>query len=127
MAITHPSAYRTAKATEIKNLIDAGSGAGLLKVYDLSSNLLATLTFSYPCGTVTAEVLTFSAIAADMSPALTGTAATFTITDSANNIVFSGACGLNGGAGGDLNFDTLSIIAETPFYCLNTNTYTALP
>ena len=82
MALGFATTLRTARASQIVAAIDAGAGAGKLRLYNGTrpatggtvTTLLAELTFSDPCGTVTSGVLTFSAIASDASADNTGTA-----------------------------------------------------
>ena len=80
--------------------IDAGAGAGTIKIYDgtqpASANtavstqtLLATLTFSDPAfGAASSGVATASAITSDSSADATGTASWARIADSDGNTVF---------------------------------------
>ena len=111
MAITHPAIIRTTLATAIRDEIDAGAGAGTVKIYTAAkAALLATLTCSDPCGTVNTGVLTFSAITRDTEADATGTAAVFDVTDSTGEIVFSGTVSATGGAG-DMQFPTVDFVA----------------
>ena len=79
------TAVKNSALTTIKDAIDAGSGAGTIKFYTgtqpaspadaiTSQVLLGTLTFSDPCGSVSAGALTMSAITQDSSADATGTA-----------------------------------------------------
>ena len=67
--------------------IDA-SGNGLLKLLDSLSTVLCTVTLSYPSGTVSGGVLTFSA--ASGSGSANGTAVSAIITNGAGTTVISG-------------------------------------
>ena len=84
MAVSYSTTTRTARMTAVLSAIDAGSGAGTLKIYAGSvpanvgaslgaATLLGTLTLSDPAGTVSAGVLTFSAITQDSSADASGT------------------------------------------------------
>lgn len=106
----------------IVDLVDAGAGAGTLRIYDgtppadadaaLSSNtLLAQLTMSDPAfgaasdGTGEATV-SASSITDDSSADATGTASFFRLLDSDANVVFQGTCGTSDA---DLILDSTSI------------------
>ena len=108
----------------IKTAIDAGSGAGLIKIYNgtqpslpsdafTTQTLLGTLTFSDPCGSSSAGTLTFSAITQDSSADATGTATWARITDSAANVVFDCDVGVTGG-GATLQFNTTNFVITGP-------------
>jgi len=119
MALGLATALRTTRATDIVTAIDAGAGAGLLRIYDgvrpatggSVTNLLAELTLSDPCGTVTNGVLTFSAITQDSSANATGTATWFRIVTSAAAFVLDGSVGTSGA---DLNLTTTSVTTGQP-------------
>ena len=70
MSTTHSATLRNTLATAVKDAIDGGAGAGKL-VFRLTGSVgspgtaVATLTLSDPCGSVTAEVLTFDTITSD--------------------------------------------------------------
>lgn len=105
----------------IIDLLDAGAGAGLLKIYDgvqpasadtavSSQTLLGTLTFSDPAfgaadndGKVTANTIT-----SDSSADATGTASWARLTDSDGNTVMDCDVGLSGAT---LNLDNVNIEA----------------
>jgi len=119
MALGLATALRTTRASDIVTAIDAGAGAGLLRIYDgvrpatggSVTNLLAELTLSDPCGTVTNGVLTFSAITQDSSANATGTATWFRIVTSAAAFVLDGSVGTSGA---DLNLTTTSVTTGQP-------------
>lgn len=91
MAVTYSTAAKNARLTAVVGQIDAGAGAGKLKIRDGSNNVLATFTLADPCGSVSSGVLTF-----DFDPDIsatasaTGTAANAIITDDADTTVISG-------------------------------------
>lgn len=105
-------------------LIDAGAGAGTLRIYDgaipadadaaLSGNtLLAQLTHSDPAFPASTDgapgaTSTASAITDDSSADATGTAAFFRILDSNLVVRFQGQTGTSGQ---ELNLNTLSIVS----------------
>lgn len=118
MALGFATTLRTARASQIVAAIDAGAGAGKLRLYNGTrpatggavTTLLAELTFSYPCGTVTNGVLTFSDITSDSSADTTGTATWFRIVDSTGAFVLDGTITVTGG-GGDITMTSTSIQA----------------
>lgn len=104
-------------ADAVKTAIDAGSGPGTIKLYNgtqpatpntaiTTQTLLATLTFSDPCGTASSGVLTFSAITDDGNVDATGTPTWARIADSAGNAVVDMACG-----SGQLEFTPAAVSA----------------
>ena len=96
---------------EIAALVDAGSGAGLLRLYDSSrpasggaaTTLLAELTFGDPSfGAASSGALTANSISDDSSANATGTCTWFRVVDSDANFVIDGDAA-------DLNMNTTSI------------------
>lgn len=111
-------------ATAIMDAIDAGSGAGTLKVYAgtmpanadtaiTDQTLLGTLTLADPCGSVTNKTLTFGAITQDSAADATGTASFARIADSSGTTVMDVDITATGG-GGTLTLNTVSIVAGGP-------------
>lgn len=120
MAIAYVSGLRSTRMDAINTAVNAGAGAGLLRIYDgtrpatggAATTLLAELTFSDPAfGAAASGVLTASAITQDASANATGTAAWFRVVDSVATVVMDGNCGTSGS---DLNLTTLSIVATQP-------------
>lgn len=109
-------------ATDLKTLIDAGSGAGTIKIYDGSQpanantavsgqTLLATLTFSKPSfGAAAAGVITAAAIA-QVNAVASGSATWARIADSTGATVFD--CDV-GTSGATINLNTVSIVSGGP-------------
>lgn len=119
MTISYVTALRTTRITAVKDAIDAGSGAGKFQLYTGSSpgvnnaatgTLLAELTLSDPCGTVTNGVLTFSAITADSSANANGTAGYARIVTSASATVADLSVGATG-SGADVILNNVNIVA----------------
>lgn len=118
MALGFPTALRSSRATAIRDAIDAGAGAGKVRIYNATrpatggtaTTLLAELTLSDPSGTITNGVLTFSAITSDSAADATGTAAWFRIVDSTNATVVDGDVTATGG-GGELQFASVTFTA----------------
>lgn len=120
MALAYVTALRNARLDAITTKIDAGAGAGLLRIYDgtrpatggAATTLLAELTFSDPSSAAASDgVLTASAITQDSSANATGTATWFRVVDSAATFVMDGNVGTSGS---DLNLTTTSITATQP-------------
>lgn len=114
------NAAASAAADAVVDLIDAGAGAGTIKIYTATiptnantalgaQTLLATLTFSDPAfGAAANGVATASAITSDSSADATGTAAWARIADSNGNTVMDVTVGTSGD---DINFNTVSFVA----------------
>ena len=110
MTVTYTTAVKTARMNAVKDQIDGGTGAGKLKIRNSSDTILATITLSDPCGTVTNGVLTFSGTPlSDTSADASGTAANAIITDSSDTTVISGLT--VGTSGSDIILDSVSITA----------------
>lgn len=118
MAIAFIEAARNNMLDEIATLVDAGAGAGLLRIYDgtrpatgaaiTTEVLLAELTFTDPSfAAATGGVLTASAITDEASAPATGVATWFRVVDSNGVFVVDGNVGTSGS---DLNLNTTSIV-----------------
>lgn len=124
MAFRLGTTMRNAGCNGIVDTIDQGSGAGKLKIYTSTQpgsvggtygTLLGTLTFSDPAfGNASTGVATASAITSDTSADNSGTADTFTITDSDDNVLADGTCGTSGA---ELNFNNDAIVAGGTIAC----------
>lgn len=123
MSIALEVAARNAAADAVMALVDAGAGAGKLKIRTgakpasggaSTGTVLASLTFSDPAtGAAASGVDTASAITQDSSADATGTAGHFEVTDSDDNVVFRGDVTATGG-GGDMQLVTTAIVAGQP-------------
>lgn len=118
------TAVKNSALDTIKTAIDAGSGAGTIKIYTgtqptspadaiTTQTLLGTLTFSDPCGTSASGTLTMSAITQDSSADATGTATWARIADSTGATVCDVDVTATGG-GGTLQFNTTSFVVGGP-------------
>lgn len=124
MAAGYSTTIRDARLTAVRDAIDGGAGAGLLRIYDGSrpstggaaTTLLAELTLSDPCGSVSSQVLTFSAITADASANASGTASWARIVTSAGTFCVDLSVTATGG-GGDVQLSTVSITAGQQVTC----------
>lgn len=120
MALAYVIALRNTRLDAIDDAVNAGAGAGLIRIYDgtrpatggTATTLLAELTCSDPAfGAASAGALTASAITQDASANATGTATWFRVVDSAGNAVIDGNVGTSGS---DLNLTTTSIVSGQP-------------
>lgn len=112
MSVIYAAALRTTRMNAVVTAIDAGSGAGKLKIGTTAMGaVLATLTLADPCGTVSGDVLTydFDPDISDTSADNTGTAAAAVITDSDDNVIVSGLT--VGTSGTNIVLDSVSITA----------------
>lgn len=116
MAWRLSTSARNAAANAIGDLVDAGAGAGTLRIYTgaqpatpntaVTGTLLATVTLIDPAfgaASTGAKTLTDPPAATGVAD---GTAGWFRIYDSNSNAVLDGACGLSGA---ELNLSTLTI------------------
>ena len=131
MALGYVTAVRNSRLNAVRDAIDAGAGAGLLRIYDgtrpstggTPTTLLAELTFSDPCASnASGGVLTFNAITADSSANATGTATWWRGVDSTGAAVVDGNCGTSGS---DMNLNSTSITSGVQVSATGTNTFTA--
>lgn len=115
---------RNAQADAIAALIDAGAGAGTIKIYTGTipdhpadgiggATLLGTLTFSDPCIAAPASsgVLTFATITQDASADNNGLAAWARIADSVGNTIFDVNVGTTAAS---IILNTCNIVAGGP-------------
>lgn len=111
MAVTYSTSAKSARMTAVVNEIDAGAGAGKLKIRNSSNTILATITLADPSGTVSNGVLTFDfdPDVSDTSADASGTADNAIITDSNDVTVISGLT--VGTSGTDIVLDSVSITA----------------
>lgn len=110
MGVVYAAALRTTRMTAVRDAIDAGVGAGKLKIGTTAmGSILATIPLADPCGTVAGDVLTIDTTPAieDTAADNTGTAAAATITDSADNVIVSGLT--VGTSGTNIILDSVSI------------------
>ena len=118
------NAVKNSALDTIKTAIDAGAGAGTIKIYTgtqpttaadaiVAQVLLGTLTFSDPCGTSASGTLTMSAITQDSAADATGTATWARIADSTGATVCDVDVTATGG-GGTLQFNTTSFVIGGP-------------
>lgn len=119
---TYSAAALVAANTAFKNLLDAGSGAGSIKIRDASDVLLAQIPLTDPCGSVngTTGQLTITPSARDESADATGTAAYGEFCDSDGLVHLSLPAQAGGAAvSGKLVINSLSILAAGPVEVLS--------
>jgi hypothetical protein len=130
MALGYVTSVRNARLDAVNAALNAGAGAGLLRIYDgtrpatggTATTLLAELTFSDPAApSASGGVLTFSAITADSSANATGTAPWWRGVDSTGAAVVDGNCGTSGS---DMNLNSTSITSGVQVSATGTNTIT---
>ena len=111
-AITMETAARNAACDAVVDLVDAGSGAGVLYICTAgASDTLASLTMSDPAfGDAVDGVATANSITSDSDADGTGTAAVCFVSDSDGNKIFSGTVGTTG-SGADCIISNTSITA----------------
>lgn len=125
MAIIHLStAVANAMLVPLKDAVDAGTGAGTIKIYTgtmptlttdavTTQTLLGTLTCSDPCGTVASKKLTLASITQDSAADADGVAAWARMADSSGVVVVDFDVTTTGG-GGVLQLNTTNIKAGGP-------------
>lgn len=110
---------RNAWVDALTAAIDAGTGAGKLKIYDgtrpatggTATNLLGTVVCSDPCaGAASSGVATFNSFTDDSDADATGTATWGRFTDSDDTFVCDCSITATGG-GGDIELNSTSITA----------------
>lgn len=119
---TYSAAALVAAHAAFRDLVDAGSAAGSIKIRDAADVLLAEIALSDPCGSVngTTGQLTLSIAGPDSSANASGTAAYGEVCDSAGLVhlalpVQQGAAAVSG----KLVLNTLSIVAGGPVEVLS--------
>lgn len=112
MALSYSTTLRNNMLDEITALIDAGAGAGKLKIQTSGgATTLSTHALTDPSSAAASSgVLTLSAIADDTSADNTGTAAQFVLTDDADSVIVTGSVTATSG-GGDIELSSTSITA----------------
>jgi len=119
---TYSAAALVAANTAFKNLIDAGTGAGSIKIRSASDVLLAQVPLVDPCGTVngTTGQLTFAIAGPDASADAGGTAAYAEFCDSAGlvHLALPAQAG-SVAVSGYLVVNTLAVVSGSSFEVLS--------
>ncbi len=116
-AATYSAAAKIAAHTTFRDLIDAGSGAGFVRIRDAADVLLAQVPLSDPCGTVngTTGKLDFSFDGRDEDAAAAGTAAYAEFCDSAGTVHLALPAQAGSAAvSGKIVLNTLTILLGQP-------------
>ena len=119
---TYSAVALVAANTSFKNLIDAGAGAGSIKIRDAADVLLAQIPLTDPCGTVngTTGQLTITPSGRDESADATGTAAYGEFCDSDGLVHLSLPAQAGSAAvSGKIVINSLSIVAGGPVEVLS--------
>ncbi|MCE2660294.1 MAG: hypothetical protein LW854_18960 [Rubrivivax sp.] len=111
------AAARVAAQNSLLALVDAGSGAGKLRVRNSADTLLWEAPFTNPAGTVngTTGILTITFPAGTVNAVATGTAAYGEVTDDANTVIWSAPAEAGSAAvNGKVVLNTLSVVSGSP-------------
>lgn len=114
---TYSAAALVAATTAFRDLVDAGSSAGFVRVRDAADVLLAQVPLADPCGNIngTTGQLTLSIAGADSSADAGGTASYVEICSSAGTVHLSlPAQSGTSPVSGKAVFNTLAIVAGSP-------------
>lgn len=119
---TYSAAVLVAVHTELRDLIDAGAGAGLIRIRNAADVLLAEFTLDDPCGTVngTTGQLTITVDVQEASANASGTAAYGEIctSDGTVRLALPAQAG-SSAVSGKLVLNTLTITAGGPVNILS--------
>lgn len=114
VSATYSAAAKVAAHTAFRDVIDGGSGAGLIRIRSAADVLLAEIVLTDPCGSVngTTGQLTITPAGPDTSANATGTAAYGEICDStgAVHLALPAQAG-SAPVSGKVVLSTLSIVA----------------
>ncbi len=123
MSVSHATAVRTILADAAVDQVDAGSGAGKIRIRAGSTTLCDIALADPAFGAAVNGVASLSSLPRSGTAVASGTADNFQALDSDNNVKFSGSVTATGG-GGDLTLDTVTINnGET--ITINSGAYTA--
>lgn len=122
--VTLSTTLKNTMLTAVRDALDSGSGAGVIKFYTgtkpanpsiaiSTQTLLGTLTLSDPCGSVASGTLTFAAITNDASADASGTA-TWVRCESSDGAPHIDMDVTTTGGGGAVQMNTTSIVATGP-------------
>lgn len=109
MAITHGQSLRNGFAQSVLDAIDAGASFGKLRLFNASAVLLVEGNLNDPAMVRTDEVLNLSGTPLNLTAVANGTITNFQITDSDDNVVYSGSCGIAAGSP-DLEIDNADVV-----------------
>lgn len=122
---TLSTAARNAAANAVVDLVDAGAGSGKLILLDSSNVVLAKIVLSKPAfGDAVAGVASSLGDPHEIGALAAGTIDKCQVTDSDENVVYSGPAGTTG-SGNPFEFDVLSVVAVGQVIRATTVVYTA--
>lgn len=134
MTIRLSTAARNASTDAVVDLIDAGSGPGVLEIRSGSQpasaqdaatgTLLAAATLADPAFGASATGTASLTDPASVTASATGTAGWFRVKDSTGGTVFDGKAGVSGDSTADLILSTVSIVSGGSFDITTPSTYT---
>lgn len=91
MSVNYTVAVRNNRLQQVVNAIDGAGGSGIMRLLDVSNNILSSLQLARPSGSIASGVLTFSGLPLiDPGAASNGVVAGARIEDSAGNVIVSG-------------------------------------
>lgn len=91
MAINYRTSLKDTRMTAVRDDVDSGAGAGLLRIFTTAYALqLAEFTCNDPCGTVTTGVLSFSGLTKTAVASNSGTAAVARFVNSTGTTIIDG-------------------------------------
>jgi hypothetical protein len=114
---TFSAAAKVAAQNSLLALIDAGSGAGKLRIRTNADVLLWEAPFTDPAGTVNGAtgILTITFPAGSPNAVATGTAAYGEVTDSSNTVIWSAPAESGSVAvAGKVVLNTVSVVSGSP-------------
>ena len=108
MSVNYVTAVKNTRMTAVRDAIDAGAGAGKLKIYTAAyASLLVEIALNDPCGTVASGILTFTGLPKSGVAGNNGVAAIARLTDSTDTLVADGIT--VGTVGTDIIIDNTNI------------------
>ena len=91
MSVNYNTATITSRLQAVSNAIDGGGANGVLRLLDMSGNILSSLPLARPSGSVSGRVLTFNGLSlVDPAAAASGSATGARVEDSTGAIIISG-------------------------------------
>lgn len=120
MAVNYRTSLKTTRMTAVRDDIDSGAGAGILRIYTAGfTTLLLSFTLSDPCGTVAADTLTLSGMPKNANAVAGGVAAVARIEESGGTTVVNNLT--VGTSGADIIISNTTI-TNGAAYSLNSGT-----
>ena len=114
---TFSAAAKVAAQNSLLGLIDAGAGAGKLRIRNSADTLLWETSLTDPAGTVngTTGILTITFPAGTVNAVASGTAAYGEVTDVSNTVIWAAPCAAGSSAvAGQVVLNTLTVTSGSP-------------